>query len=127
VEDNTPTKPTENGVLVGGKLAVRVDSMSGESGPVPVGNVSVIHRNGVVHGYSACLGQDEHGKRIRRFFKTREDAERHVDSDGLKPVPVEELWERKTELVYRVSAENLCSRRVHSLHASLALRKFFPF
>jgi integrase len=67
-----------------------------------VGHISVIRRKGEIHGYSVYLGLDGAGKRRRKFFTKREDAEKHVHVDGLQPVSVEELWERKTELVYNL-------------------------
>jgi integrase len=79
-----------------------LDSPTGKSGPVPVGHFSAQRKNGIVVGYSVYLGKDENGKRRRKFFKDRAEAEKYVHVEGLQPITVDELWERKSELIYNL-------------------------
>ena len=79
-----------------------LDSPTGKSGPVPMGQISPQKRNGVVVGYSVYLGVDGEGRRQRRFFPDRLDGERFLAERNTTPIPIGELWERKTEILYNL-------------------------
>jgi site-specific recombinase XerD len=79
-----------------------LDSLTGISGPVPVGHISTQRRNGRVVGYSVYLGAEGDLRRQRRFFRDRPDAERFLDQRKKTPLPVGELWDRKTEILYNL-------------------------
>lgn len=77
-----------------------LDSLTGTSGPVPVGQISPQKRNGIIVGYSVYLGVDGEGRRIRRFFPERTIAEQYLSERNTTPIPVGELWDRKAEVLY---------------------------
>src|ERR1035437_9464572 len=79
-----------------------LDSPTGKSGPVPMGQISPQKRNGVVVGYSVYLGVDENGRRVRRFFAERLHGERFLAERNATPIPIGELWDRKAEILYNL-------------------------
>ncbi len=79
-----------------------VDSVMGKSGPVPVPSISAQKRNGVVVGYSVYLGKQGDQRRQRRFFVNRLDAEKFVEERETSPLPIGELWERRTEILFNL-------------------------
>jgi len=81
---------------------MELDSPTGKSGPVPVGSISPQKRNGQIVGYSVYLGVDGEGRRQRRFFRGLKDGERFWDERNKTPLPVGELWDRRTEILYNL-------------------------
>lgn len=65
-----------------------------------MGQISPQKRNGQVVGYSVYLGVAGDGRRQRRFFHNRSDAEHFLVERNATPIPVGELWERKAEVLY---------------------------
>lgn len=59
-------------------------------------------RNGVVVGYSVYLGKQGDQRRQRRYFVNRSDAERFLSEKDTTPLPIGELWERRTEILYNL-------------------------
>jgi len=79
-----------------------VDSPTGISGPVSVGQISPQRKNGRVVGYSVYLGVDREGRRQRRFFRELKDGETFLSKRNQTPLPVGELWDRKAEILYNL-------------------------
>jgi site-specific recombinase XerD len=55
-----------------------------------------------VVGYSLYLGVDGEGRKQRRFFRRRPDAEKFRAERNQTSLPVGELWERRTEILYNL-------------------------
>lgn len=79
-----------------------LDSLTGKSGPVSVGSISEQKRNGRVVGYSLYLGRVGETRRQRRFFRHRSDAEKFLADVTQTSLPVGELWDRRTEILYNL-------------------------
>lgn len=62
--------------------------------------ISPQKRNGIIVGHSVYLGIDGDGRKQRRFFRDRSDAERYLNERNATPIPIGELWERKAEVLY---------------------------
>jgi len=71
-----------------------------------MGKISVQRRNGNVVGYSIYLGVDSEGRKQRRFFRHQNDAERFLDERSKTPLPIGELMDRKTEILYNLERLN---------------------
>ena len=67
-----------------------------------MGSISPQKRNGNVVGYSLYLGTDGNGRRQRRFFVQRSDAERFLNERNTTSLPIGELWDRRTEILYNL-------------------------
>lgn len=67
-----------------------------------MGHISIQRRNGVVHGYTVYLGVNEAGDRVRKFFPDLADAKRYLDQHDTTPLPIGELWDRRTEILYNL-------------------------
>ena len=65
-------------------------------------SISPQKRNGVVVGYSVYLGKQGDQRRQRRFFVNRSDAEKFVEERDTSPLPIGELWERRTEILFNL-------------------------
>jgi integrase len=89
-----------------------VDSPTGKSGAIPVSSISPQKRNGIVVGYSVYLGKQGDQLRKRRFFVNRSDAEKFVEERNQTPLPIGELWERRTEILFNLE-------RLRSVKSSL--------
>jgi hypothetical protein len=77
-----------------------------------VGQISTQKRNGTIVGYSVYLGVNAEGVKQRRFFKHLPDAQKFLTSHNTNPLPVGELLERKTEILY-------CLERLRMVGATL--------
>ena len=67
-----------------------------------MGQISEQKRNETVVGYSLYLGVDGEGRKQRRFFRHRSDAEKFLSQRNQTPLPIGELWERRTEILYNL-------------------------
>lgn len=56
-----------------------------------MGQISEQKRNGTVVGYSLYLGVDGEGRKQRRFFRHRSDAEKFLTERNQTSLPVGEL------------------------------------
>ncbi|MGA7726660.1 MAG: hypothetical protein WCA95_15390, partial [Opitutaceae bacterium] len=65
-------------------------------------SISPQKRNGQIVGYSVYLGVDGEGRRQRRFFRDRSDCERFLEERNKTPLPIGELWDRRTEILYNL-------------------------
>jgi hypothetical protein len=65
-----------------------------------VGRISAQKRNGTVVSYSLYLGVGGEGRKQRRFFRHRSDAEKFLAERNQISLPVGELWERRTRILY---------------------------
>ena len=59
-------------------------------------------RNGAVVGYSVYLGVDGEGRKLRRFFHDRTEANRYLGERDKTPLPIGELWDRRAEILYNL-------------------------
>jgi len=56
----------------------------------------------VVVGYSVYLGKQGDQRRRRRFFVNRSDAETFLRERNQTPLPIGELWDRRTEILFNL-------------------------
>jgi len=79
-----------------------LNPLTGKSDPVPVDQISEQRRNGMVVGYSLYLGVDGEGRKQRRFFRQGSDAGKILSQRNRTSLPIGELWERRTEILYNL-------------------------
>lgn len=63
-------------------------------------------------GYSVYLGKEGDQLRQRRFFVNRSEAEKFVEERNTTPLPIGELWDRRTEILFNLE-------RLRSVKSSL--------